>query len=84
MFKIVYVLVFWSMNTGATAHLQFNTMEECKQAIIDIKEDAKNHGSKINGTCITQKIPIKKTKCKVINATVPGFIYPTSIECVEE
>ena len=37
MFKIAYILVFWSMNTGVTAHLQFNTMDECKQTIIDLK-----------------------------------------------
>ena len=91
MFKIVYVLVFYSMNTPGIAHLQFNTLDECKQTIIDLKEDGKKYGVKINGTCVSMKIPLKKTKCKVINERTHhhymnggGYPYPVSLECEEK
>ena len=90
MFKIIFVLLIHSYQGGLTT-LQFPTLDECnkaKQEISEIEGHTNTHlGESISMKCISQRIPLKKTKCKVISnnyAHYSGNYYPVSIECEEE
>ena len=50
-------------------------------------------GLRIGAVCIEKQVPLKKTKCKVINdfsyrngiyETLNGYPFPTALECVEQ
>ena len=89
MFKIVFVLFIHSFQGGLTI-LQFPTLDECNAAKKEIKElkgfQHPHLGESISMTCISQRIPLKKTKCKISNnfAGSSGTHYPVSLECEEE
>jgi hypothetical protein len=89
MFKIIFVLFIHSYQGGLTT-LQFPTLDECnkaKQEITELKGFKYPHlGESISMKCISQRIPLKRTKCKFANefARSSGNYYPVSLECVEE
>ena len=90
MFKIIFVLFIHSYQGGLTT-LQFPTLDECnkaKQEISELKGFKYPHlGESISMKCISQRIPLKRTKCKVSNEfsrVGTGHYYPVSVECVEE
>ena len=89
MFKIIFVLFIHSYQGGLTT-LQFPTLDECnkaKQEISELKGFHSTHlGESISMKCISQRIPLKRTKCKVSNnyEGSSGTYYPVSIECEEE
>lgn len=89
MFKIVFVLFIHSYQGGLTT-LQFPTLDECnaaKKEITELKGFKYPHlGESISMTCISQRIPLKKTKCKIANnyGGSHGNYYPVEVECEEE
>ena len=90
MFKIIFVLFIHSYQGGLTT-LQFPTLDECnkaKQEISELKGFKHSHlGESISMKCISQRIPLKRTKCKISNEfsrVGTGHYYPVSVECVEE
>lgn len=90
MFKIIFVLVINAYNGGMTT-LDFTTLQQCETA----KEQVKKLGK---GVCIEKQIPLKKTKCKIVNdfsyqnksksiqvfKNLDGYPYPVAFECVKE
>ena len=91
MFKIIFVLVINAYNSGMTT-IDFTTRQQCETA----KEQVEVGGS-VSAVCIEKQIPLKKTKCKIINdftyrntlksnnaANLDGYPYPVALECVEE
>lgn len=89
MFKIIFVLFIHSYQGGLTT-LQFPTLDECnkaKQEISELKGFKHPHlGESISMKCISQRIPLKRTKCKISSnyTGASGTYYPVSIECEEE
>ena len=93
MFKIIFVLII-NAHHGGLATLDFTTRQQCeaaKEKVVVMK------GSAIGAICIEKQIPLKKTKCKVINdysyqnsysrvnaGNMNGYPYPIALECVEE
>lgn len=68
--------------------IDFNTLQQCEAAKAQIQKTAE-YGS-IGMTCIEKQVPLKKTKCKVINDRThhhymnSNYPYPVALECVEE
>ena len=67
MFKIIFVLVINAYHGGLTT-IDFTTLKECETAKEQVKMTTKS-GSNLNAVCIEKQIPIKKTKCKIVNST---------------
>ena len=95
MFKIIFVLVI-NAHQGAMTTIDFTTLQQCETAKEQVKMTEKG-GSSIGAVCIEKQVPIKKTKCKIINdfsyhnshsrmnaANLDGYPYPVALECVEE
>lgn len=88
MFKIIFVLVINAYHGGITT-IDFTTLQQCEAAKEQIKMTTKV-GSNVGMTCIEKQVPLKKTKCKVINDRThhhymnSGEPYPVALECVEE
>ena len=91
MFKIIFVLVINAYHGGLTT-IDFTTLKECETAKEQVKMTTKS-GSNLNAVCIEKQIPIKKTKCKIVNSTdyrnsintsMNAYPYPVALECVEE
>ena len=95
MFKIIFVLVINAYHGGMTT-IDFSTRQQCEtakeQVIVGVKGPAP-----VNAVCIEKQIPLKKTKCKIINdysyrnklksnnaGNLDGYPYPVALECVEE
>lgn len=89
MFKIIFVLVINSHNSGITT-MDFTNLQQCETAKELIKEtDKGGKRYEFGAVCIEKQIPIKKTKCTISNKTVPfiknyTWSYPVAFECVEE
>lgn len=94
MFKIIFVLVINAYHGGMTT-IDFTTRQQCETAKEQIKvgEDP----TSVSAVCIEKQIPLKKTKCKVINdfsyqnsytrvnaGNMNGYPYPVALECIEE
>ena len=95
MFKIIFVLVINAYNGGMTT-VDFTTRHQCETA----KEQVKTLGkvvSHINAVCLEKQVPLKKTKCKIINdfsyknennrrdvSNLDGYPYPIALECIDE
>ena len=91
MFKIIFVLVINSYNGGLTT-IDFTTSQQCEMAKEQVKNMIKG-GSRIGAVCIEKQVPIKKTRCKIVNSTdyrnkvnsaMVAYPYPVEVECVEE
>lgn len=88
MFKIVFVL-FINAYHGGTTTIDFTTLQQCEAAKTQIQETTRR-GSNLGATCIEKQVPLKKTKCKVINDRTHhhymsnSYPYPVALECVEE
>jgi len=95
MFKLIFVLVINSHNVGMTT-IDFTTLQQCETAKEQIKKLGKGV-SFVNAVCIKKQIPLKKTKCKIVNdfsyrnenhrrdvTNLDGYPYPVALECVEE
>lgn len=95
MFKIIFVLVINAYHGGMTT-IDFTTRQQCEIAKEQVKEGVKG-GSRIGAVCIEKQVPIKKTKCKIVNdfsyknsnnrdraANLDGYPYPVALECIEE
>ena len=91
MFKIIFVLVINSYNGGLTT-IDFTTSQQCETAKEQVKYIVKG-GSRIGAVCIEKQVPIKKTKCKIVNSAdyrnkingvMEAYPYPVALECVEE
>ena len=87
MFKIIFVLVINTYNSGITT-IDFTNLQQCETAKELIKKLGKV-GQPVKAVCIEKQIPIKKTKCAISNKTVPfiknyTWSYPVAFECVEE
>ena len=94
MFKIIFVLVINAYNGGMTT-IDFTTLQQCETAKEQvIKMSGKNNGLfSIGAVCIEKQVPIKKTKCKIVNSTdyrnkingvMEAYPYPVALECVGE
>lgn len=94
MIKIIFVLIINAYNGGMTT-IDFTTLQQCETA----REQVKNMTGKkdapfsIGAVCIEKQVPVKKTKCKIVNSTdyrnsvnssMVAYPYPVSLECVEE
>jgi len=91
MFKIIFVLVINAYHGGMTT-IEFTTLQQCETAREQITETAKGV-IRFSAVCIEKQVPLKKTKCKIINdfsyrnttyETLTGYPYPVALECVEE
>ena len=95
MFKIIFVLVVNAYNGGMTT-LDFTTLQQCETAKEQVKKLGKGV-SFISAVCIEKQIPLKKTKCKIVNdfsyrnennrrdvSNLDGYPYPVAFECIEE
>lgn len=96
MFKIIFVLVINAYHGGMTT-IDFTTLQQCETAKEQVKTTTKG-GAQLGAVCIEKQVPIKKTKCKIVNENYriprPGaysgggalenFPYPVALECVEE
>lgn len=93
MFKLIFVLVMNGYH-GGMATIDFTNRQQCEAA----KEKAiVMKGSSVGAVCIEKQIPLKKTKCKIINdfnyqnpfsrvnaSNMNGYPYPVALECTEE
>lgn len=91
MFKIIFVLVINAYNGGMTT-IDFITLQQCEAAKEQVLATTKN-GTRVGAICIEKQVPIKKTKCKIVNSTdyrnrinaaMTEYPYPVALECVEE
>ena len=91
MFKIIFVLVINAYHGGMTT-IEFTTLQQCETAKEQITETAKGV-IRFSSVCIEKQIPIKKTKCKIVNSTdyrnsvntsMNQYPYPVALECIEE
>lgn len=95
MFKIIFVLVINVYNGGMTT-IDFTTLQQCETAKKQIIKTGETYRS-IGAVCIEKQVPIKKTKCKIVNdfsykngrnwsnaSNLDGYPYPVALECVEE
>ena len=65
MFKIIFVLVINAYNGGMTT-IDFTTLQQCEAAKEQVKAVIKG-GTRIGAVCIERQVPLKKTKCKIVN-----------------
>lgn len=96
MFKIIFVLVLNAYHGGITT-IDFQTLNQCEAAKAQIQATAKR-GSSFGAVCIEKQVPLKKTKCKIVNdfsyqnpnkthggyQNLNNYPYPVALECVEE
>lgn len=95
MFKVIFVLVINAYH-GGMATVDFTTRHQCETAREQVIVGAKG-ASSVSAVCIEKQVPLKKTKCKIINdfnyrnkiksnnaANLDGYPYPVALECVEE
>ena len=95
MFKIIFVLVINAYNSGMTT-IDFTTRQQCETAKEQVQSTS-SRDARIGAVCIEKQIPLKKTKCKIINdfsyrnklksnnaGNLDGYPYPVALECVEE
>lgn len=95
MFKVIFVLVINAYNGGMTT-IDFTTLQQCETAKEQVKAVIKG-GTRIGAVCIERQVPLKKTKCKIVNdygykngrnwsnaSNLDGYPYPVALECVEE
>lgn len=96
MLKIIFVLV---INTyyGGVDTIDFTTLQQCETAKSQIARETKG-GATLRMTCIERQVPLKKTKCRIVNdfsyvnavrsnsnaENMNGYPYPVALECVEE
>lgn len=92
MFKIIFVLVINSYDGGMTT-IDFTTSQQCERAKVQVKNMLVGGSSRIGAVCIEKQVPIKKTKCKIvnsndyrneINSAMSAYPYQVALECVEE
>lgn len=98
MFNIIFVLVISGYAGGINTDLHFSTMSQCETAKMQIYSNAAK-GNFAGMTCVEMRVPVKKTKCKVINdfsyqnphyrssttvLSMDNYPYPIAFECVEE
>lgn len=90
MFKLIFVLVLNAYHGGITT-IDFTTLQQCETAKELVKET--QFGPSLKAVCIEKQVPIKKTKCKIINdfsynnqytRNLKNYPYPVALECVEE
>ena len=91
MFKIIFVLVINAYHGGMTT-IDFTTLQQCETAKELVKVGARGSAS-VSAVCIEKQVPIKKTRCKIVNSTdyrnkvnsaMVAYPYPVEVECVEE
>lgn len=97
MFKIIFVLVINAYHGGTTT-IDFTTLQQCEAAKTKIQETTRR-GSNVGMTCIEKQVPLKKTKCKIVNDfsyrnhnssgypssnNLDNYPYPVALECVEQ
>ena len=91
MFKIIFVLVINAYHGGMTT-IEFTSLQQCETAKEQVQATSRS-GARIGAVCIEKQVPLKKTKCKIINdfsyrngiyETLNGYTYPTALECVEQ
>lgn len=91
MFKIIFVLVINAYHGGMTT-IDFTTLQQCEAAKEQVQATTKS-GSRVGAVCIEKQVPLKKTKCKIVNdfsyrntiyETFNGYPYPVALECVEQ
>lgn len=96
MFKIIFVLVINAYHGGMST-IEFANLQQCETAKEQVKTTVKA-GANLGAVCIEKQVPLKKTKCKIINdfsyrnpnkshggyENLNGYPFPVEIECVEE
>ena len=88
MLKIIFVLVI-NANHGGMTTIDFTTLQQCETAKAQIQETTRR-GAYVGMTCIEKQVPLKKTKCKIINEKThhhymnSNYPYPIALECMEE
>jgi len=98
MFKTVFVMYISLSTGGINTDLQFKDAASCENARHQIAVTSRPHFSTFT-SCVKMDIPLKKTKCKIINKTdyynsesnrsyraVPmnGYPYPVEMICEEQ
>jgi len=92
MIKIIFVLVM-SEYYGGIATMDFATLQQCEAAKAQIAKKIE-----LSMTCIEKQVPLKKTKCKIVNNfgyqnptngnrsahNLDRYPYPVELECVEQ
>ncbi len=94
MIKIIFVLVINAYRGGMTT-IDFTTLQQCETA----REQVANIRTRVSAVCIEKQVPLKKTKCKIINDfsyknhngsgypssnNLDNYPYPVALECVEQ
>lgn len=96
MFKMIFVLVINAYHGGMTT-IDFPTLQQCEAARERVQAIPKS-GYRVGAVCIEKQVPLKKTKCKIVNdfsyqnpnkshggyENLNGYPYPVALECVEE
>ena len=96
MFKIIFVLLINAYHGGITT-IDFTTLQQCEIAKEQVRMTVRD-GSSVGAVCIEKQVPLKKTKCKIVNdfsyqnpnksyggyKHLNGYPYPVALECVEE
>ena len=97
MFKIIFVLVINAYHGGMTT-IDFTTLQQCETAKEQVKATTKG-GASVGAVCIEKQVPLKKTKCKIINDNsyknhngsgytrsnnLDNYTYHVALECVEQ
>lgn len=97
MFKIIFVLLINADNGGMTT-IDFTTLQQCETAREQVQATTKS-GASVGSVCIEKQVPLKKTKCKIINDNsyknhngsgypssnnLDNYPYPVALECVEQ
>lgn len=96
MIKIIFVLVINVYHGGMTT-IDFTTLQQCEAAKEQVQATSRS-GARIGAVCIEKQVPLKKTKCKIVNdfsyqnpnkshggyENLNGYPYPVALECVEE
>ena len=96
MIKAIFVLI---INTyyGGIDTIDFATLQQCETAKSQIARETQG-GATLKMTCIERQVPLKKTKCKIVNNfdyrnpegfnsnthNLDKYPYPVALECIEE
>jgi len=99
MFKVIFVLVLTTYHGGINTDLKFSSLTNCESAKAQLVKDNVFRNSAISSSCLEMQVPIKKTKCKIVNQNnytnpmdirnpyahnMDNYPYPVALECEEQ
>jgi len=96
MFKVIFVLVLTTYHGGINTDLKFSSLTNCESAKSQLIKDNVFRNSGISSSCLEMQVPIKKSRCKIVNQTdytnarstsyahnMDNYPYPVALECEE-